>query len=499
MSLRDQITGVLNRYSIDYGSYGVNANFKQWEDSKSNLIHLLRKHPNWNEDAMAIIFDMTESRDIRRYDVVNYMRDVSELSNDMEMTPIERENLYMALYAACDDCTKTISRDHVVNKVKEYSGVNCVIGQKTSKVVNAICKKFGIDKHVDYNKHYAKLADSLNPLQVKKRALLSVHPCDYLEMSSDRSSWNSCHRIDGGEYQAGTLSYMNDSTTMIFYTVDDDVKTSFYDAPKRTRQVFAYGDGILMQSRLYPSGNDTTITNYRNIVQKAIALCADEPNYWTFNKEQESVNEYTETHRDALHYRDYEHDWANISLLKSIDTVNMTITVGNTAYCVECGDDISEAGSLHCDNCAEDRYCCCECNDRIDEDDACWVNGNSYCTDCVNYCENCHEHFTDDCYTVYTVQNNRGYNIQVCERCAQEDYYYCEGCHEYYHPDNTHYTDNGAYCDDCYDDRFVRCDNCCDDVDKDDAEEIDGEYYCESCADDMRAELEDEDDEEEAA
>ena len=487
MTLTTQIKSVLERYSIKCDNVGINTNLRQWERNKNSLVELLRSHPQWNEDALAVIFEVSENREANRTDITNYMRDVIALADDMEMSDIERDNFKDAVYYACDDCTKTIDRDSVANRIKEISGVNCVTGQKVSKVVNAICKKYGVDKHTEYNRRFAKLADSLNPLQIKKKALLSVHPCDFLEMSSDRNSWNSCHRINGGEYQAGTLSYMNDSTSMIFYTVDDKVTEDFYNAPKHTRQVFVYGDGILMQSRLYPSNNDTAIDNYRGVVQKAIAKCINEPNFWTLEREQSSVDEHIETHEDALHYRDYDHEWANISLLKSIDTAYTAVSVGYTAYCLDCGDNMHESGSLHCDDCGEGRYSCYGCDDRIDEDDIVWVEGDTYCTDCAHYCEHCHENFTGDSYTVH---NSRGYNMDVCESCAQEDFYYCENCYEYHHSDNTYSTDNGSYCNDCFHDNFTRCTKCDDDVNNDDIEEVDGEYYCESCADDVRAELE---------
>ena len=45
---------------------------------------------------------------------------------------------------------------------------------------------------------------------------LSVHPLDFLTLSENNNNWRSCHSLDG-EYRAGNLSYMLDSTTVIAY------------------------------------------------------------------------------------------------------------------------------------------------------------------------------------------------------------------------------------------------------------------------------------------
>jgi hypothetical protein len=179
-------------------------------------------------------------------------------------------------------------------------------------------------------------------LQVKKRALLSVRPCDYLEMSCKRNSWNSCHKLDGGEYHGGTLSYMNDNCSMIFYTVDDKETEQYYSAPKRTRQVFCYENGILLQSRLYPNTDDNaTSDTYRNIVQRTLVDCLNVPNLWTLKREHDEINKRVKSHGDALHYRDYEYKCyhANISLLKDTDVSGTaSIVVGAPALCLECSN-----------------------------------------------------------------------------------------------------------------------------------------------------------------
>lgn len=50
---------------------------------------------------------------------------------------------------------------------------------------------------------------------------LSVHPLDFLSSSENNYKWRSCHALDG-EYRAGNLSYMTDTTTFMCYLKGDD-------------------------------------------------------------------------------------------------------------------------------------------------------------------------------------------------------------------------------------------------------------------------------------
>ena len=73
---------------------------------------------------------------------------------------------------------------------------------------------------------------------------------------------------------AGRLpTYMGDGVSMVFFTVDDEVKDHFYRARRLTRQIFCYRDGVLPQSRLYPQNDDDVRNLYRSMVQGVIARC----------------------------------------------------------------------------------------------------------------------------------------------------------------------------------------------------------------------------------
>lgn len=486
--IKEQVCDVLNKYDKSFTMDGVFANLEVWQNNKGWLVELLRHHPNWNEEALAVIFEVMHSREIDKSIVNCYKYNLVQLINNLNLSEDDRNKFLQSLDTVAFTYSKILPEAETAALVKQQCGISCSVGQKTSRIINAICKKYGIDQHPEYNARFARLSDSLNPMQVKRTALLSVHPCDFLEMSNQDNSWSSCHCLDGGEYHGGTLSYMNDECSMIFYTVDDDVTEDFYKAPKRTRQVFCYQNGILLQSRLYPQTDDNETRDiYRNIVQRTIADCLNLPNLWTLKREHDEVSYRVCTHDDALHYRDYEYKCykPNISLLKDANVGEYeSILVGHTAYCLECAEPVSEYNTTYCDNCFDSDYVTCfDCGCRIHEDDAHYIDGHYYCNDCCSYCNVCETYTTGE---ITEVHGRNGSTYYVCPSCLEENYHYCKGCDGYYHENAGYDTQDGFRCADCIHDDYHVCDECGEYVYHDDMEEIDDNYYCQNCAGHIR-------------
>ena len=128
---------VFNKYNLGF-SNGYKDNLREWERNKNGLIDLLRNHPDWNEDAMAIIFDVTESRKIVACDVVTHQNKLSDLAWDLGIVGDRNNGFNNALMAATNTLTKTINDKNQAEKVKLYSGVSCAEGEKVSRVVGKI-------------------------------------------------------------------------------------------------------------------------------------------------------------------------------------------------------------------------------------------------------------------------------------------------------------------------------------------------------------------------
>lgn len=173
------------------------------------------------------------------------------------------EDFRISLRTAVSEYSNTLS-EQSLEVIRTRGGIKCATGQKTSRIIGKLCREFGVDGHERYNAVFAQLSDALNPLQMLKTALLSLHPCDFLEMSNKDNTWSSCHNLESGGYQAGALSYMTDDVSMIFFTVDPGPTDHFYRLPRRSRQMFFFKDGSLFQSRLYPQDMSEPMDLYRS-------------------------------------------------------------------------------------------------------------------------------------------------------------------------------------------------------------------------------------------
>lgn len=410
---------VMYKYEKAFSETGVMANLNAWARNKAPLLELLRNHPQWDEEAKAIVFTFDEGRGIER-DVVD---EIAFAMEDLAAETIgekERlENFQIALRTAVSEYSSTLSEEDL-EIIRNRGGIKCATGQKTSRIIGKLCRTFGVDEHERYNAVFAQLSDALNPLQMLKTALLSVHPCDFLEMSNKDNTWTSCHNLENGSYQAGALSYMTDDVSMIFFTVDPGATDHFYRFPRRSRQMFFYKDGTLFQSRLYPSDLAEQMDLYRSIVQKAIAVCLGEPNRWILKKKREDVNECCTSGEGSRQYPDYNY-YGNVSVLKAHGEVAHFV-VGRPSLCVCCGHAYN-IGRLKCR--CEDLVVCKDCGNTVTIDNARYIEGAYHCKACLHICAVCGDMIHGNMYPAY---NRRGQLVEICESCYQHSLEPCAAC-----------------------------------------------------------------------
>lgn len=306
--LKNEFYEVMYKYEKSFSEEGVMANLTAWQTAKADLLSLLRRHPNWNEDEQAIIFDCNQALSIHPDMVDETAFTLLDIASEM-LSGEQLEDFRTALHAAVSGYSCTVSEENL-EILRQRGGIRCAKDQKASRIIGKLCKKYGVDRHTRYNAVFAQLADALNPLTMQEIGVLSVHPCDFLEMSSKSNTWVSCHRLSDGGYQAGCLSYMNDRVSMVFYAVDADVSGEYRKAIRRYRQMFFYENGTLFQSRLYPAdtGNALEVSKlFRHLVQKAISRCLTEPNLWYLKTKRPDLNAHLSTYRGSLHYPDYNY------------------------------------------------------------------------------------------------------------------------------------------------------------------------------------------------
>ena len=586
----DKVYDMLNNFSRDgdllenadnFTKDGIRKNVTEWLNNKSKLINILRKHPLWNEEAKAVVYLSTEHRmpsfadSKRAFDnlteacgYTNYANSkfpwmdiktsFDEISIEDWESMINESGINDNDYDYVCSCRidgidifnavlNAIFHQNPMNVISEpvakcinriYPDMRVHTGQKSSRVVNKLLCKFHFDKSPNYNREFAKLADSMNPFDVKRISVLSCNIIDFLLMSNG-NSWSSCHTIIdnsgsnyGGCYMGGTLSYANDGESMIFYTLDSSYEgTDWCFEPKINRQVFFWDYPVLVQERLYPQCNDNTeqgkelVKQYRTIVEDIFATCLETPNLWVKeNRNRASID----NRRNTFMYEDWEHFPNYIVHLKKETAVSESeveecddsdardseyvvrsakhIAVGGTSYCIGCGDmkrweDFSDEDNAHngllCHKChPEEEYCRCEnCGYRSDREDMHYIDGEYYCDDCCFYCEYHERYELGDSHYV----NNYG---DVCEDACYNsgEFEYCNDCEEWYCCDDLNtahdrYGDEVSVCDYCLRNNYTQCDDCGEYFSDRTITEINDHSYCERCAEDHY----DENDEEETA
>lgn len=464
----EEIESLLDRYDHDNTSYGVSKIYDTWYNNKYVLREILSKHPMYNGRGQIVLRSTDYTREVGYADIRRFVLWAKEklTINDPYAEKLKDTLFVFTALSFYFKPTIEIESEDIKQIISSLKAIKTKTlphdGERTARFVGKLCRELKLNTYYGYESEYAKYADAINPITLKRTTVMSVNPLDYLTMSFG-NSWASCHTIDKtnvrgkpnsyeGQYCSGTLSYMLDETSMVVYTISDDYKGNNPETQEKiTRCMFHYGEDKLIQGRMYPQSNDGdegVSKEVRLIVQKVLSECLDVPNYWNVKKGTEACEDVVSS--EGTHYRDYESfSTCNVSMPVGINN-DKIITIGHEPICPKCGCEHSEEETLCCAGCSPITYCCAECGDRIREEDVYWCNGDPYCEDCTFYC---------DYHRQYEPLSDRWGNVEgygeVCEYAIDEgegdEFIYCDRCGEIYYNDDGIYTeDNHSFC----------CENC---------------------------------------
>ena len=497
--LLDNMKNLLEEYDYKYESDSLEKIIDEWSSQKAGLIDAFKKHPNYIEGKFMIAFDADYERKIETrpsYDFKDWLRytaipeahrngyfpqEVKDGTDYGDYLPWRIYDFFVYLPNYAERCISEGTANHL-NEICPM--LRARAGQKTSRVVNKLCNYLGLDRIYGYNREFAKYADSLSPMIIKRHTILSLNPLDYLTMSFG-NSWASCHTIDkknkrrmpnnySGCYSSGTISYMLDPSSMVLYTVDATYNgNEYWCQPKINRQMFHYGEEKLVQARLYPQDNDScgdVYTPYRNIVQQIISIIFDLPNLWTLSKGTDVASRYISSH--GTHYRDYEcYDNCSLSRIKGSENEDY-INVGARPICVNCGErHTNETNINHCGYAR-----CADCGCILNEEDAIEIDGEIYCRGCCHWCDRCDQYVHEDARWI------EGYGY-VCSDCLERDFMYCDSCDEYEREEEMTWIEceDRYVCSSCLDRYYSYCEDCGDYFPDDDMHTFAGRQLCEDC------------------
>ena len=136
------------KYEKPFAETGVLANLNQWATAKRPMLELLRHHPNWQEEDLAVVMEIQNVRPIDRDAVDEGVFALRELGEEMQLPAEQRKNLYGVLCAAITGYEQLMpDNDNYLDTIRSLAGIPCVAGQKTSRVINRICCRFGLDQY----------------------------------------------------------------------------------------------------------------------------------------------------------------------------------------------------------------------------------------------------------------------------------------------------------------------------------------------------------------
>ena len=325
-------------------------NGKTYNDFKKEYLHFNKFKTNY-EERRDLWFSDNKAYDRKSYDIYTGLNRIHDSLNSSYADQFVNETI----------------RDYLN---RYFPNAKLRKGQKTSRAINKILCEIGIDKLSNYNKKYAKFSDAINPLKIKRHTVISIHPIDYLTMSFG-NSWSSCHTIDkkndrgidnGSSYRgcnsSGTMSYMLDETSCVFYTVDSEYDGGTLELENKiNRCMFHYYDNRLVQGRVYPQSNDNGLSNIykdiREIVQKVFSDMLEVPNYWSNVKGTDACDNCTSS--TGTHYKDYiNYDNCNVSTLKDDREKHDIIYIGHYPICPRCGKLHDRTRNIECYDCNKD-------------------------------------------------------------------------------------------------------------------------------------------------
>ena len=454
----DKIKRDFNRV-IEYSqnlSGTVNSDdlFENWENNKSRFINA------WDGELIKELGEISFhlSSEQREKAVSNVIDQIEYLYDS------NRPQLRFDLLSTFILDNQDTFFDNVVSKEKSYDGIKIPKGMKILKAFKFFCQDKDLLNDIQSIASMAIQNDKVSGI-----LCMSVHPLDYLSSSENVHNWRSCHALDG-EYRAGNLNYMGDSTTVVCYLKSthkavlprfpEDIK---WNSKKwRVLLFFDQLDSFIMVGRQYPFFENSLLLPIKKEVERMLdanfsgwfdeyiedakikPFLPDAEDYgYIHSYEFTFVDKYLPVGRrilklknfvidgdntlqfnDLLESSSYTHPYYSFRLMKSgwndyvfhipTETVGIPkIRVGKACKCLECNDDlITMSDSMLC------KHCMIKENQTTDPDE-------------FTVCSNCGQVFVVDegCFAY----NQYNLNQPYCPECTEAYIVQCANCHDNYY------------------------------------------------------------------
>lgn len=340
-------------------------------------------------------------------------------------------------------------------------------------------------------KHFIKNEKVLNDLQIKASRLIqenkiegklcfSIHPLDYLSISENGHNWRSCHALDG-EYRAGNISYMMDSSTIVCYLKSDNdiVLPNFpedvlWNSKKwRVLLYFSQDWKMIFAGKQYPFSSPVGMNLVlewlnKNAIQKPHAIWydrVDEDSYWL------PWSDWTldQVKKDDVTYHFYNGGYIPVKnkLVKTEDLVKDA--KGSQQF-----NDVLKS------SCYKPMYTQLVYASTWNDDVVCYANEDSKFTiGGKTKCLRCGKE-----EVLFGSSTMMCYDCEWHYGTSESDAFcYCEECDTRIPTEEGYYVGDRIYCKQCYDEYTVKCDSCGDAILRENAyyDEVNDTYLCKWC------------------
>ena len=347
--------------------------------------------------------------------------------------------------------------------ITDYTTRNGKVIKKGTKLVRSF--KHFIQNERSLEDIQNKASRIIQENKIEGTLCLSVHPLDFLSLSENTHNWRSCHALDG-EYRAGNLSYMMDSTTFICYlkSEEDTFLPSFpvevkWNSKKWRCLLFMSNDNKMMfAGRPYPfesaSGMDL-------ILKEVLPACG-----LIKNEDASQASLWDDTFKWS--------DWNRGScLIKEIETPNGPLSLEDEYIII--GQHLKPLSSVVSDvigskhfndvlnsSCYKPIYCYQMSNLSAY---TLFYNGRVYPT------TDDRTHFDMGAYTYCLRCGERevlgGSDTMMCEECElkhgtlENDLFtHCSCCGRRVYAEDTTWVEEEQVCESCVDNHCTQCEDC---------------------------------------
>ena len=333
-------------------------------------------------------------------------------------------------------------------------------GMKLMKAFSKIVKEFPTYfKMADFEDFRIRHSMVLNQTKFKGTVGISIHPLDYMTMSDNDYSWDSCMSWQKpGEYRMGTVEMMNSDCVVVAYLRGDkdmDCGCGLIWNNKRWRKLFVVDPDIVLGIKGYPyndKGLEAVVFDMLLELGKGKTSWMPEVRTYDFEAEENFIGgkNICIVPLFGAMYDDFyaEHPMVTAASIPEERLIardrgegrfiyNFEITISGQTECMCCGDNLSSdvgdlnasalmcpecSGMIRCDSCGEDFFE----GEMVELSD-----GSMMCQCCYEYyarnCDVCGGAYNrDDVNTVYMEhlgQIQTHDNICVCSNCLNNTTY----------------------------------------------------------------------------